>query len=332
MRKSKKKLAFTRNLNLQISLKNNKLRKIKKELNDLKLKSFSHFQSVDLEVNTQEEIISDLMEIIALNTNWNALQLRIFSVFNVALLKHFKVPRSKIEHFLKSFNLLSLNNCEIHLKKLVSDDFSSMYTHGRGGKRTMGIYDFYPELEYSARLFALSETSKKEANFNVKTLAKFITDEYKEISKDDTLDSNEFIRSISSCRQDLIRWGCLFGENKQMPYSKGHEEPKVVEYRKQFVKELMDNKDLYYTVCDDNEAFSNNLNKNSLELINQKFDEKKWINWKQPIRLENIKKGTSVRRRILISHDESTFKSGEMCKMRWRFGNNLPFRSKGKGR
>ena len=40
----------------------------------------------------------------------------------------------------------------------------------------------------------------------------------------------EVIRSISSCRQDLIRWGCMNGENKMMPYSDGHEEPEVVEY------------------------------------------------------------------------------------------------------
>ena len=34
----------------------------------------------------------------------------------------------------------------------------------------------------------------------------------------------------------------------------------------------------------------------------------------------------------VIEFRKSTFKSGEMAKKRWRFGNNLPFYSKGRGR
>jgi hypothetical protein len=54
MRKSKKKLAFTRNLNLQISLKNNKLRKIKKELKHKK-KMIKKFQSEAIKENSMRD-------------------------------------------------------------------------------------------------------------------------------------------------------------------------------------------------------------------------------------------------------------------------------------
>jgi len=64
--------------------------------------------------------------------------------------------------------------------------------------------------------------------------------------------------------------------------------------------------------------------------ISEKF-EKLELHWKVPIRLEkcpcgkeNCKNINRLRKRIMISHDESCFKSGEMRKKRWRYGNNLP--------
>ena len=110
-----------------------------------------------------------------------------------------------------------------------------------------------------------------------------------------------------------------------MPYSDGHEEPEVVEYRNKFISELKKNKDLYYTVCEEDEKFSKDLDRNCLEIINKKYDDLV-LTWKIPIR----KQGRM--RRILLCHDESTFKAGEMSKKRWRFGNNLPLYSKGRGR
>jgi len=219
----------------------------------------------------------------ALNSScWDALQLRIFSVLIFSVLMKFELKRNSILIFLQSLNLLSFKNCEIHFKKLMSGDFSSVYKHGRGGKRNHGIYDFYPELEDSARAFAWTETSKKASNFTVKSLALFITSEYKNLSGDKNLNQDVLVRSISSCREDLIRWGCTNGENKQMTYAKRHEDPEVVEYRKKFIEEMKMKKDLYYTVCLDDE----NIDKNKYLNIEKKQYGGVELKWKIPIRKE----------------------------------------------
>ena len=232
-----------KNKNLQSSVKNCKIKKIKDELSTLNLKISSIYKPKSKEiVENIDEVISNLMEIIAIDSkNWDSLQLRNFSVLLFSILSSFEVKRNKIEFFLNKFNLLTFKNCEIHFNKISMGDFSSMYKHGRGGKREQGIYDFYPELEDLARSYAWSEATKKVSNFNVKKLVDFITEEYKKISGDDSLKEDEVIRSISSCRNDLIRWGCLNDENKMKPYSDGHEEPETVEYREKFISELINN-------------------------------------------------------------------------------------------
>jgi hypothetical protein len=239
------------------------------------------------------------------------------------------VSRINYEPFFKLFNLLSVKHCKIHYDNFISNEISALFDTGNGGKRTEGIYDIYPELENIARIYAYQETKKKSANFTVKHLADFITEQYKLLSEDKSLADGEHIRSITSCRQDLFRWGCINDENKQMPYAQGHEDHEVVEYRKSFVKELDERKNLYYIVAEEDEKFNN---KGCLEFFVQKFDAIT-LNWKIPIRIEPNKNGKQAeRRRVLFSHDESTFKSGEMAKKRWRFGLNLPFHSKGRGR
>ena len=102
------------------------------------------------------------------------------------------------------------------------------------------------------------------------------------------------------------------------------EDPEVVEYRKKFIEEMKMKKNLYYTVCLDDE----NIDKNKYLNIEKKQYGGVELKWKIPIR----KEGAGLNRRILMNHDESSYKSGEMSKFKWRFGNNLPFYSKGRGR
>ena len=86
---------------------------------------------------------------------------------------------------------------------------------------------------------------------------------------------------------------------------KGHEREDVVVKRKEFVEYFLQNKHLYYFAHRDSKG----------EAI---------INIPEPT--ENEKK------RILISHDESTFRSGELTSHRWLFAGMEPFLSKGRGR
>ena len=98
------------------------------------------------------------------------------------------------------------------------------------------------------------------------------------------------------------------------------EDPQFVERRTKFINDFIQNKSLYYRVIEENEAFSNNCT-----ILQQQLDQIK-LKWKIPIKTEQGP------RRILVSHDESTLKSGEMTIKSWRFGLNSPFYSKGRGR
>ncbi|CAF5216881.1 unnamed protein product, partial [Rotaria magnacalcarata] len=114
-------------------------------------------------------------------------------------------------------------------------------------------------------------------------LALFIDTAYYEtigITKDT---DSELIRSVSSCRNDLRRWGATFKENGARPYFEGHERQDVVEMS----------------------------------------DDPQLPGWQVP---------TKQNPSIILFHDESTFKSGEVAPKRWFFGDSAPFYSKSKGR
>ncbi|CAF1148224.1 unnamed protein product [Didymodactylos carnosus] len=94
------------------------------------------------------------------------------------------------------------------------------------------------------------------------------------------------------------------GSNKdpsdsQRPYFEGHERDDVVKHRNEFIGYFLAHKDYYYTITDGEIPM--------------------WI-----IPIQNP-------HRILIFHDESTFRSGEVSPKRWFFGENTPFFSKGRG-
>ena len=71
------------------------------------------------------------------------------------------------------------------------------------------FYDIYPDIENEARTYAIIQSSKKSSNFSPMDLAKYITDLYKKEPKAIELHENELIRSESSCKRDLIKWGVL---------------------------------------------------------------------------------------------------------------------------
>ena len=104
------------------------------------------------------------------------------------------------------------------------------------------------------------------------------------------------IRSESTVREDLIRWGAAFNPNTNRPYFEGHERADVVEHRNIFTDYFLKRKDHYYTISESTPSY--------------------WI--------EPIEKKT-----IIFFHDESTFRSGETAKKRWFFQDSAPFMNKG---
>jgi hypothetical protein len=104
---------------------------------------------------------------------------------------------------------------------------------------------------------------------------------------------------VESCRADLLKWGARFDKNTNRPYFEGHERDDVKTTRIGFIKYFLDNKEFYF----------------------YPFMHFGSLTWNIPLR----------KKRILISHDESTFRSGEMSAFKWIFPENVPFFNKGRG-
>ncbi|CAF1537526.1 unnamed protein product, partial [Rotaria sp. Silwood1] len=180
----------------------------------------------------------------------------------------------------------------------LSGDFETFIDDDRGGKTSDSFYDTFPELEVEAKSFVADACGRKSADFTVSDLAKFIDNRYYEITQTSKTE-DQLIRSETSCRVDLRRWGAKFDKNNQRPYFEGHERPDVVVHREQFISYFLKRKDHYYTIQDDDMA-----------------------TWQTPTKKPCI----------LIFHDESTFRSGDVSHKRWIINEQASFFSKGKGR
>jgi hypothetical protein len=149
-------------------------------------------------------------------TDWTSVDKRNISVLIFTVLRKFNVARYSIDNFLHEIDCFSGKTCYFWYEKYMQNDYSGMETDGRWKINGSALYTQYPDIERLARVFAFERCSAKAANFNVQELASFVTSEYVKLSNDDALAPNELIRSVSMCREDLIRWGCTYGENKQV--------------------------------------------------------------------------------------------------------------------
>ena len=234
----------------------------------------------------------------------NYITFYMFNTFKKKRLLH--TPFEQCRVILKDLNLMSVQRCHEWTMTIIDeDDVCVILRDGRKGHKYNSFYEEYPDLEPIAKSYAIEKASQKSCNFTVKDLAIFIDKLFRETYADE-LDSSNFssynklIRSEESCRIDLIKWGAKFRKNSTRPYFEGHERADVVEHRKKFVEYFFDSKDHYFYP----------------DLHNSK------LVWHIPMRLM----------RILLSHDESTFKSGEILMFRRMFPGLEPFFSKGQGR
>ncbi|CAF4500820.1 unnamed protein product, partial [Didymodactylos carnosus] len=168
----------------------------------------------------------------------------------------------------------------------------------RGGKKTDSFYDTYPDIEIEARAFAIQGCSQKSSHFTATHLARFIDEKFCEITQSKKTEEG-LIRSVESCRLDLRKWGANFQANSQRPYFEGHERQDVVAHRTDFISYFIDRKDHYYTVNEGDNPV-----------------------WQAP----------TAKPCVLLFHDESTFRSGEVSAKRWIMPDHSPFYSKGRGR
>jgi hypothetical protein len=246
--------------------------------------------------------------------SWNNLLRRNLSVFVCALLKRFQIAHTDIEKVLELLNLTSFKTAKFWLDRFATGDIEGMDIDGRKFPEYDSFYDFYPDIESDAREWAVTQASSKSSSFSALKLAKFITEIY--VSDYDVSDeekasfkNGKLVRSVSSCKRDLVRWGFYLGNNSNRPFFEGHEREDVATARKEFVEYFTSRKHLYYT-------------------LTNKDDNKNECEWIHPMRKEDS--SVPFEKVALFSHDESTYRRGEVCKTKWFFPGKEPLFQKGR--
>lgn len=218
------------------------------------------------------------------------------------LIRFLGVSFESTRSILRDLNLVSVRHChEWVLTMYDEDDLCVVLRERRGSYKRIIFYDEFPDLEKEAKAFALSKGCAKNCAFDAQSLANFLNQRFRELYPDNDLTEDELVRSVESCRTDLLKWRAKWEKNSNRPYFEGHEREDVIIVRKKFIQHLLDSKDFcYYPI-----EFS-----------------KKELKWVKPMR----------KKKILVSHDESIFRSGETSSYRWIFPGHAPFYNKGKGK
>lgn len=177
--------------------------------------------------------------------------LKYLSVLLYMSLKRFGITWKDCDGFLRDIGSLKAQTAHKWSQIFVSGDFDEFQGENRGGKHNAEFYDYFPEIENDAKQFTLERCSQKSADFTAVDLANFIDAKYYEKTNLTKSADDVLIRSVSSCRVDLRRWGARFKDNSQRPYFEGHERQDVIEHRKQFIDYFLDQKDSYYRVSND---------------------------------------------------------------------------------
>jgi len=236
-------------------------------------------------------------------SKWNSVTERCFSTIIYMLIRHFNSGYSEAKKVLEKLNCASI--VTTHRWALTiseTDEPCSILTDKRGGNQANTFYENFPEIEISARAFAIEETSKKNCEFSIQKLSQFITDQYKKLELKDHVELEEFqqIRSESSIRLDMAKWGAKWCKNTKKPYFIGHEREDVVQSRRKLVDFFIKNKHRFYQQSGD--------------------DEPEWV---EPSEDDPM---------IILTHDECTSNAGEQQSSKWSFDFNAPFYDKSRGR
>ncbi|CAF4333851.1 unnamed protein product, partial [Rotaria magnacalcarata] len=179
---------------------------------------------VDFQAKISIENIADVFELCQATC-----PVRYLSVLMYMSLRHLGIKWTDSDNILRQIGAFKSETSHKWSKAFLSGDFDEFVSENRGGKHSPDFWNYFPEIEISAKQFTLERCSQKVASFTSMDLALFIDTAYYEtigITKDT---DSELIRSVSSCRNDLRRWGATFKENGARPYFEGRERQDVVE-------------------------------------------------------------------------------------------------------
>lgn len=246
--KQRKHLSILKNKRLLTSIQDEKIDSSTSasEESEKQTEDYNHEDPFSFKYKITSEHIADLFELCAGHCS-----LKYISVLLYISLKHFGVSWKNCSDFLSDIGSMKAQTAHKWAQIFISGDLEMFLDESRGGKHNPEFYDYFPEVENQARQFALERCSQKSADFKVVDLANFIDEKYYELTKLQKETNDVLIRSISSCRLDLRRWGAQFKDNSQRPYFEGHERSDVIEHRQQFIEYFLSRKDNYYTVSND---------------------------------------------------------------------------------
>jgi hypothetical protein len=195
--------------------------------------------------------IKDLIDILLdMIPNYNSKHIRLISMIFYLTLRIINLPFLQCKRILDDMELLNIQSCITWTNTIISnDDISEISRDNRGVHGRSTFYQEFPELEQEAKAFALDAVSRKNCSFTVKELADFVDKRFREhfnMKTGNQYHNKNIIRSTTTLRIDLIKWGFKFSKNKNRPYFLGHERVDVVEARKRFIDYFQNNKDSYY--------------------------------------------------------------------------------------
>lgn len=177
---------------------------------------------------------------------WQSKQDRIFSTIIYMLLRYFNVDYKTTSECMDTIGCTTIYTAHSWASSVIEEDDTCLILRDkRGGFKKQQLYTMFPDLEFEAKAFSIERASQKNAEFSVLDLAKFITERYQEETGIE-LETGKLIRSESSCKLDLLKWGAKWDSLKKKPYFEGHERSDVVEQRNRFVSYFYNNKNLFY--------------------------------------------------------------------------------------
>lgn len=233
--------------------------------------------------------------------SWTQFHERKFAVSVYMMLKLSGVSHAKIDEMMSKFGTLTWRTAHVFCRKIINGDEDCVEDENRGKYKRETIFDVIPELKEDILQYSINKVAEKNSKFTVASLAEYSikkANEYKPELDPKPLLSQHFLEKTLACL------GFYWGNNKARPYFQGHEREDVVKTRDNFVRYFSDNSNSY-DVYVKNEPESTKCQK-----------------------IYDVRR-SSEPRRIIVSHDESTFRSGEIQSERWLHHQYSPLFSKG---
>ena len=161
--------------------------------------SIDSSSETDLSDSIPVEDIATMFEICLGCLNYRNLRVLLYMT-----LKFFRIDWRSTDAFLSDIKAMQCISTHSWSKLFVDGDLEEFMRDECGGKDLDSFYDVFPDVEIEAKAFVSDVCSRKAADFTIAKLATFINDRFCEIT---SMDKSEdlLIRSITSCRLDLIR-------------------------------------------------------------------------------------------------------------------------------